>query len=152
MLSGVGVMKKSKNYTERFLKYLISTETQKGLSIANFEYPIDIKNAGNDVSQYGKFQGLKLKDLQIRKNKQNELFDLRKKFFIPDYVSEIFYSSHNPFLKSTEYEIHIIYPENDKFKYEVLLLYVEWSDNGYQYKTMNDLKRMIIRDFPDYLV
>lgn len=81
LFSGVGVMNHSKNDPTKFLKYLLSPTTQKGLSTHNFEYPLDAVNIGETANHFGKFQGLEFKDIKLRFSEQNELYELRKEVY-----------------------------------------------------------------------
>jgi len=81
LFSGVGVKPNYSKNTPRFLKFILSDPIQKSLSTVNFEYPLDAKNIGKTASQFGKFQGLKFKDIKLGFSKQDELYDLRKEVY-----------------------------------------------------------------------
>jgi iron(III) transport system substrate-binding protein len=78
LYAGVATVKHSDNI-ETFYNYLLSGNTQKGLSVYNYEYPIDSSNASEKVFKYGEMQGLNVHTIKLRPSIQNDLFELRKK-------------------------------------------------------------------------
>ena len=81
-----------------------------------------------------------------------------KKMFRSHYDVELWNSDHNPFLQSTEYEIHLTNNQYDKNPYSsmkhhyTVKLTVAWAENGYRYKSLKQLSNMIKRDFPHHLI
>jgi len=78
--SGIGIMNDSSNVT-KVLKYLLSDEVQKELSVHNYEYPLNPKNTSETVIKYGSFQKLNNTTIQLHKNIQEELFNIRKTIY-----------------------------------------------------------------------
>lgn len=78
------------------------------------------------------------------------------KIFETGCESNIFYANHNPFLKTTEYEIHISDDTKNHYTYAKrrweLYITIQWAENGYKQKTLENLASMIKRDFPHYLI
>jgi hypothetical protein len=85
-------------------------------------------------------------------NNKNRL----RKMFTDGYKTELFDAEHNPFLQSTDYEIHISTGTKNPYAsighHYKLIVTVQWGENGYKYKTLKQLVGMIKRDFPHYLV
>ena len=81
LFAGVGALTNNP-VNEVFFKYLLSDEVQKGLSLHNYENPINPANTSEIVKTYGAEQGLNYKTVKLHPNVQNALVEARKKVYL----------------------------------------------------------------------
>lgn len=64
-----------------FYRFILSNDIQNGISLHNYEYPLNLDNTSPVVNAYGSVQGLDAKTIRIHDNNQNYLFELRKEAY-----------------------------------------------------------------------
>lgn len=86
------------------------------------------------------------------KSKIKLLFDQR-------FLSEIFHAAHNPFLKSTRYQILFSTRVNNNFVFgdiyddeNSIHITVAWGSKGYQYLTLKRIGNLIKKEYPELLI
>ncbi len=61
-----------------FYRFILSNDIQTGISLHNYEYPLNLNNTSTIVNSYGSEQGLNATTIKMHDNNQNYLFELRK--------------------------------------------------------------------------
>lgn len=80
LFAGVGTLSDNPLVTE-FYKFILSDDVQKGLSLHNYEYPLEVKNVSPTVYKYGSEQGLNFSTIKLHENIQDKLYNLRKEAY-----------------------------------------------------------------------
>lgn len=86
------------------------------------------------------------------KSKIKLLFDQR-------FLSEIFYAEHNPFLKSTRYQILFSTRVNNNVGFgdiyddqNFIHITIQWGSKGYKYITLKRIGNLLKKEYPELLI
>ena len=80
MKSAIGLLSDSSESVD-FLKFILSDEVQATMSNENFEFAINMKNNSEFLKAFGSHQKIKLENIKLKHNIQNDLFNIRKEIY-----------------------------------------------------------------------